>query len=322
MILILTFKEYEQGTDPVVDWLLYYEVPFVKIFIEDLLTKDVRYRVDILQERIFVDGKDITDVISVVFFRRFRKTINFNHPINLGQINEKINRETNNELTQLTEYLAYILRNKKWFPEFEKLNVNKLKVLSLAKSVGLNIPASIISNSKKEVEEFCNQYSQLIYKPISQVSYYTFGKYTYSAYTKLLEVNDLEELPHFFFPSLFQSKIESDYEIRCFYLDGDFYASAILVLQEEKEVDIKLSYKTGNIKWMCYNLPSEIKQKLRELMDLLKLNTGSIDLIKTANNEYYFIEVNPVGQYFAPSVRCNYYVEKHIANWLINNSKT
>jgi len=35
MILILSYKDYEQGTDPISEWLLYYKYPFRKITIED-----------------------------------------------------------------------------------------------------------------------------------------------------------------------------------------------------------------------------------------------------------------------------------------------
>ena len=50
----------------------------------------------------------------------------------------------------------------------------------------------------------------------------------------------------------------------------------------------------------------------------LNLNTGSIDLIKTKNNDYFFLEVNPCGQYESLSFNCNYQLNKKIATWLIN----
>jgi glutathione synthase/RimK-type ligase-like ATP-grasp enzyme len=64
-------------------------------------------------------------------------------------------------------------------------------------------------------------------------------------------------------------------------------------------------------------LPIEIEQKLHALMEVLQLNTGSIDLIYTKNNEYVFLEVNPVGQYGGMvSEPGNYYLDKIIAKHL------
>ena len=68
-------------------------------------------------------------------------------------------------------------------------------------------------------------------------------------------------------------------------------------------------------------LLEELKDKLTEFMEVSNLDTGSIDLIVTPNNEYIFLEVNPVGQFEWLSTNCNYYIEKHIANYFSNNEQ-
>ncbi len=318
MILILTFREYEQSTDPVVDWLLYYNAPFVKVFIEDLLDKSNKYKIDVNSKKIFVEGKDISSEIKVVFYRRFAKKFHFKFSTNLGQINEKINAESNGEIKDLYDYLFYILDDKIWFPHYSKINVNKLTMLDIANKADLKTPFSIVTNSKEELQNFKKQNKHIIYKPIRQISYYTFGKYTYSPYTTEMTEEYINKLNDFFFPSLFQVKIKSDYEIRCFYLDGSIYASAIFTSKDRsKDTDIKLSFNKKTTKWINYQLPQEVQNKIINFMNIVGLNTGSIDLIKSIEGDYYFIEVNPVGQYFAPSVYCNFYIEKKIAKWLI-----
>lgn len=321
MILILTFREYEQSTDPVVDWLLYNGASFVKVFIEDLLTHSNRYKIDVNNKKIYIDDDEVTHKIKVIFYRRFEKRIHFKSDFNIGQINKKIDKESNGELKDLFDYLFHVLDDKVWFPHFTKFEVNKLEMLNKAKDAGLIVPSSIVTNSKEELINFKNEIGKIIYKPIRQISYYTFGKYTYSPYTTEMDNDKIDELNNYFFPSLFQEKVESKYEIRCFYLDGEIFASAILINSDNKDVDIKLNFNSMSTKWMNYNLPDEIRQKILQFMNLAGLNTGSIDLIKTIENHYYFIEVNPVGQYFAPSVNCNFYIEKKIAEWLINKDR-
>lgn len=317
MILILTFKEYEQSTDPVVDWLLYRNANFVKIFIEDLLTNTNGYRIEINNKKIFYRDIEITHKINVVFYRRFDKNIHFKSDLDLGNITRKIDKESNGELKDLFQYLFYILDNKIWFPHYSNLKVNKLEMLNLAQKAGLHIPSSIVTNSKKELATFKAENINIIYKPIRQISYYTFGNFTYSPYTTEIDDEKYEQLDNFFFPSLFQAKIKRDYEIRCFFLEGEIYASAIMTNSETSDVDIKLNFNSSTTKWVNYNLPSNIKEQIVQFMSQVKLTTGSIDLIKSNDNKFYFIEVNPVGQYFAPSINCNYYIEKKIADCLI-----
>lgn len=57
-------------------------------------------------------------------------------------------------------------------------------------------------------------------------------------------------------------------------------------------------------------------------MKRIDLITGSIDIIKSTNGKYYFLEVNPVGQYLAPSFLCNYNLPKIIAEWLIKKDRS
>lgn len=68
-----------------------------------------------------------------------------------------------------------------------------------------------------------------------------------------------------------------------------------------------------------YQLPLSIEKKLSKLMKKIGLNTGSIDLIKAIDNYYYFLEVNPSGQFGMTSFPCNYYLHKKTANFLIKN---
>ncbi len=55
-------------------------------------------------------------------------------------------------------------------------------------------------------------------------------------------------------------------------------------------------------------------------MDNLGLDTGSIVLIKSKDDQWYFLEVNPVGQFGMVSYPCNYYLERKIAEYLVQKN--
>ena len=67
-----------------------------------------------------------------------------------------------------------------------------------------------------------------------------------------------------------------------------------------------------------YKLSNKMNEKIDNLMKLLGLNTGSIDILVDKNLNHYFLEVNPVGQFGMVSYPCNYNLEEKISNFLTN----
>lgn len=106
-----------------------------------------------------------------------------------------------------------------------------------------------------------------------------------------------------------------------FYLSGRCYSMVILSQDSVyTETDFRKPILNNSLnRKLPYVLPKSIEDKITLLMDKLLLNTGSIDLIVDSENEYYFLEVNPVGQVLMTSVPCNYYLDKLVALSLINN---
>ena len=98
-----------------------------------------------------------------------------------------------------------------------------------------------------------------------------------------------------------------------------------------------LSFRINAIQWLFYNktiidfrnydrtrpnrripykLPEIIESQLVKLHKSIKLNCSSVDVLLSTDNEYFFLEINPVGQFGMVSFPCNYYLEKIIANEL------
>ncbi|WBA44262.1 grasp-with-spasm system ATP-grasp peptide maturase [Hymenobacter canadensis] len=323
MILILTYQHYEQGTDAVVEWLLHQKEEFIKITIDDLASLKNDLDIDVTQNKIFYKGIDLINDIHVIWYRRFNKKVELQLDEQCEKLNSQLEREANVELSFLADYLFTALQGKKWMPNYKNIDVNKLEVTAEAHSLGILVPKTKILKSKSSLLDFyqdCNE--RIITKPIHHSGYFVRDNFAYSAYTTSITKNQILEGNETFFPSLFQERVEGDFEIRTFFMANKFYSTAILVNDNSnKNVDIKLNYQNKkNIAWVPYSLPEEYEANLIKLMHHLQLNTGSIDTIKTKDNKYYFLEVNPVGQYSAPAQRCNYNVEREIASWLAENN--
>lgn len=99
----------------------------------------------------------------------------------------------------------------------------------------------------------------MITKPINHSGYFIDDDITFSVYTTSIDEEFILSLPEYFVASLFQQKIKAKFEIRTFYLDGDFYSTAIILTSKSKEnIDIKQSFESKEINWIPYKL-SDLK---------------------------------------------------------------
>ena len=142
-----------------------------------------------------------------------------------------------------------------------------------------------------------------------------FDDFTIFNYAKLVEIN--KSISDTFFPSLVQNYIPKKIELRIFYLEGEFFSMAIFSQKDNKtNIDFRNYNDDKPNRTVPYKIPKDVEQKLDLLMKTLGLNSGSIDMIVTPDNEYVFLEVNPVGQFGMVSYPCNYNLEKRIAEYL------
>lgn len=318
MILILSFNDYEQCTDPVIDWLLYYKATYVKLTQQDLYDKS-KVKFDISNNSFIYNGVDLVKEVKCVYFRRFEDILDLK--LRKGFPISQALFELKYELQDLIKYIYYLFRDKIWFPSPYKVGIDKLTALDVAQRCGLKIPKSVVANNKNDIVDFMENNKDSIVKPIRFSGYYMDGDTTYNIYTNSISNKEIEKWEsQYFFPTLIQEKIDKDFEIRTFYLDGSIYASAILVNDKGYD-DIKRNFNSPTIKWVPFKYPDDIERKIINFMNELSLNTGSIDMMKTENGEFVFIEVNPVGQFIAPSKRCNFYLEQKIAKWLIEHDE-
>ncbi|MEZ4829730.1 MAG: grasp-with-spasm system ATP-grasp peptide maturase [Bacteroidia bacterium] len=221
------------------------------------------------------------------------------------------------EATALQSAFFTWLSDKNVLGNFQVKGLNKLAVLRLARQSGLDIPATIVTNSRENLLTFARQYPEMITKCISEVRPLRDNGKTLGMYTSSISLEDAQTLPEYFAPSLFQENIQKAFEIRIFYLDGEMYPMAIFSqLDPTTAVDFRQYNHEKNNRTVPYALPQPVREKITFLMEQLSLNTGSIDIIRSVDRRYVFLEVNPVGQFGMVSKPCNYFLEKKIAQFL------
>ena len=194
--------------------------------------------------------------------------------------------------------------------------LNKLDNLRLASVCGLPIPPSLVTSCNEQLNQFLKSNLKVITKPIKHpISFRNKNRITTPS-SGVLIITDSKTFSQKFPLTLFQKYIEKKFELRIFFIEGWFYTAAFFSQLNE---DSKIDYRDGNplkIRTVPFRLPTEVKEKIVKFMQKAELTTGSIDMIVDKENQFYFLEVNPSGQFLSMSEACNFYIERKIANYL------
>lgn len=324
MHLILS-KNSDQSTSEVCEWFYNKKVAFHRINVDIDSSEIISFSKEIESNKMI--GTDCSTLncsnYSSIWYRRHTLTIcdvEKNAKMTLLTKHFCLNRKQ--ELNTLYDYFNKNLSAKLRLGNFHKVSMNKLYTLQNARKHNINIPESKIISKKKDLVRFyseCNNglITKSIYEPIFFID--NNSQKSNISYTMELTKEIIDGLPDNFNPSLVQEKIDKDFEIRSFYLSGEFYSMAIFsqsnvnTLVDFRHYDSKRPNRT-----VPYLLPNIIKKNIIELMKDEELNCASIDIIKAKNGKYVFLEINPVGQFGMVSAPCNYNLEMKIFKFLIN----
>lgn len=331
MVLILGQKN-DLSTIEVAEWLLYYKKEFLILYTEETNFKIIKYSFETKEFIIEVNNKEynLFDVSAVWNRRRGISP----HLFTKSYIKDKTKAfflepgddshfdHVKEESKTLISFLHYFVENEsvKVIGSFFRNDVNKPIVLEIARECGLTIPKTAIVSTKKDLEAFLVHSKIAITKAINEGIYRpdVREEYLYYSYVERLTGETIVDFPQTFYPSLIQEEIIKEFDIRTFYFYGDCYSMAIFSQDEDDAITDfrKNDHVQHPLKFVPYILPKSVSLKLNKLMLRLGLNTGSIDLVLSKEGTFYFLEVNPCGQFKMTSEPCNYYLEKLIAQSL------
>ncbi len=328
MILIISMSKREETTDHVMDWLDEFNGDYYRLNGDDFIDK-----VDIINGRIQFENFN-PEAINIIWNRRWSSggLINTKNEVHYDALGAK-NASTLLSLLRrengvLRSFLNLNLDSAVWTTRPEKMSANKIENLEIAKSCNLSVPEYVITSCKLTLSQFAKKHQRIICKPISETpSFTSFIENddiveSLILYTKRFTTDLIEEIPNSFFKSLFQQEIIKEFEIRVFYLNDTCYSMAIFSQNDKQtQVDFR-NYNTKKPnRTVPFNLPKEVENNVKKFCNKAGYNMGSLDLIKSTDGKYYFLEINPIGQFGMVSYPCNYYLEKKLAKYLVDENK-
>lgn len=188
---------------------------------------------------------------------------------------------------------------------------NKIFQLKTAKESGLLIPESYVGNNLPDNIDIKKNY---IVKSLDTALFYD-GEQELFTYSSVLSGKQLTESNIQNAPIIIQECLEKKIDLRVTYVDGWLFPVSIT----KQGVGIEGDWRKNKKDELIYNkidLPNDISEKTQKLMKKLNLRFGGLDFA-LVDGRYYFIEVNPTGEWAWIVGATGMPIDKKIAETLI-----
>ncbi|WP_224245702.1 MvdC/MvdD family ATP grasp protein [Hyalangium gracile] len=175
---------------------------------------------------------------------------------------------------------------------------HKLQQLRLARSLGLEVPRTLVTNEPARVRSFFEQVERrMVAKMLTPLSQSMEGDQPF-VYTSAIGPEHLEELDGLSqSPMVFQERIDKARELRVIVVGHQCFVGAIDASGSAAgQVDWRRAGR-GECGWAPGELPADVAARLQRLVASLGLVYGAADLIVTPDGRHVFLEVNPGGEW-------------------------
>lgn len=173
---------------------------------------------------------------------------------------------------------------------------NKPRQLSIACSLGFAVPDTLITNDIRQAQSFLSEGASVA-KPLREALLEKEGEERVIFTSRLDELVETDEARVAAAPVIFQREIQKRSDIRATVIGDAVYAAEILS-QEHDET--KTDWRRGSrsdLPHRSHELPDDLRRNCVRLVQTLGLRFGAVDLILDRDGSYWFLEVNPNGQW-------------------------
>lgn len=279
-------------------------------------------RDEFLKHKIIVDLQKKVMIISIdgeEYEAQFEKLkgIFFRAPVFLRtQSKKELSVQEQLERNQWSSFLRnlIIFKNANWinYPVSTYSSENKIYQLYSAEECGLSIPLTYISNYADFNLGFDKKY---IVKSLDTALFYDMeNNKEMFTYSNVVTGAELQEYDLASAPIFIQEFLNPKIDCRVTYVQGKLFPVKILQNGQGMYGDWRM--RKEELEYIPFQLPTYVESAINKLMKKLELNFGGIDLAIVAG-EYYFIEVNPTGEWGWLEVKTGVNISKTIKRALV-----
>ena len=298
MLLIVSNKS-DIATDFLISRLYERNISFIRINTEDYLSEwDVDFQIDHNNANAlisFQNGNTLpVENIEGAYIRqpklpKLRVT---------DSDKEFAKRETGEALRSLWRFI----KDDVWLnaPHHILRASNKPEQLRIAREIGFTIPKTCITaNHNFAYDFYCQNGKNVIAKAVKHGFLYD-GKEAKVAGTQHIDQVYFDNACDYAnIPMIFQEKIEKHYDIRITVVGNKVFSTGIYSQEhQETSVDWRLAdhFKIP-LRQEQIEIPTTIEHLCVNITQRMNLKYSAIDMIKSQDGNYYFLELNPNGQW-------------------------
>src|SRR5438309_5322132 len=203
-------------------------------------------------------------------------------------------RESGEFLSGLWRYLDCRWVN---HPDQIRLAESKIEQLSRMRKMGIEIPETMITNDSQVARKFYEENRGDIVAKTLRASQSRSEDKSWIIYTNHVSEESLELLDTVkLSPVIFQSRVQKVSDIRVNVVGTKVFATEIFS-QEMEATRVDWRRDTLSLKHEIHTLPARIEDQCRNLVGSYGLVFGALDLVRTKESDYVFLELNPNGQW-------------------------
>lgn len=166
--------------------------------------------------------------------------------------------------------------------------------LARARACGLSVPQTLITNDAAQARAFVASVSRAVYKPFTPTGIADPDSYRVT-YTTPIAAADVDESVRLT-AHLFQAWVDKAYEVRLTVVDDTYLAARIDTTSEVASVDWRADYDAVTYTPLP-EPPAAVRDGVRALLGTLGVRFGCLDFVVAPDGRWWFLEINPNGQW-------------------------
>jgi glutathione synthase/RimK-type ligase-like ATP-grasp enzyme len=214
----------------------------------------------------------------------------------------------------------YSLENCHWISDPMAIRKAEHKVyqLKMAQRLAFNIPKTVVTNDSSMALEFFYACSDgIIIKPL-YLGFVDQPENPLTIFTSVVSEKDLKDIDNMCFaPCILQERVRKRFDIRVTVVGESIFAASIEVDSLPPNIPDWRFAPIDQLRHKTYQLPAEIEKSCLELVKMLGLDFGAIDMAMDIHDNHIFFEINPNGQWAWLETILDFPISEAIVNRLI-----
>ena len=224
-------------------------------------------------------------------------------------------------------WTLYSALDGKWLASPMALRLANLKAMQIAKAeaVGLSVPPTLTTNDAGDAAAFRARLAgggdSCAIKALAIDHAYVYRGRWWFPHTVVWGddwVPDGRDLAST--PTVFQRYVDKMREVRAVVVGETVHAASTAASDGDGEYDIRAG--EGRRPYVAHDLPAQVQRQLRELVSGFGISFCSADLLLGTDGRYFFLELNPNGQWLWLELGAGLPITATLADWLVDPGRS